>query len=91
MNNKPKQTAVEWLFTKLESLRSELNYNLIDFNMYKIEKQRIYIQAKEMEKEQICIAYLDGKASELKENSMEEYKSPLTYYNETYGKETDNN
>lgn len=52
MENTPKQTAVEWLYAKLEALRGELNYDLIDYEMYKIEKTRIYREALHREKQQ---------------------------------------
>ena len=52
MENKPKQTAVEWLYAKLETLRGELNYGVIDYEMYKIEKTRIYREALHREKQQ---------------------------------------
>ncbi len=53
MENTPKQTAVQWLYAKLEALRGELNYDLIDYEMYKIEKTRIYREALDKEKQQI--------------------------------------
>jgi len=69
-----KQTAVEWFN---DEIIIHLNFD-----------QRLYLkdilkQAKEMEKEQIMMAYNDGRVNQgLKQN-----KNSEQYYNETYKKE----
>jgi hypothetical protein len=66
-----KQTAVEWLISKIE----------VNSNPSLTQKEMIgYIeQAKEMEKQQIIDAYDDG----YYENGMGRYE-PEEYYNNTY-------
>jgi hypothetical protein len=69
-----KQTAVEWFN---DEIIIHLNFD-----------QRLYLkdilkQAKEMEKEQIMMAYNDGRVNQgLKQN-----KNSEQYYNETYKKD----
>lgn len=69
-----KQTAVEWLYDTIiifpESIE-DLAHNARSFK-----------QAQQMEKEQIMMAYNDGRINQgLKQN-----KNSGQYYNETYGK-----
>ena len=78
-----KQTAVEWLYERLERMipRTEL---------YNIDKEHYLEQAKQMEKEQIVDAYIEGDSTGFE--AMGEYKSLLIkdaeqYYNETYNNE----
>jgi hypothetical protein len=68
-----KQTAVEWLYERLERMipRTEL---------YNIDKKHYLEQAKEMEKEQIMNAY----KADLHPCSDEDAEQ---YYNETYNKD----
>jgi hypothetical protein len=61
-----KQTAVDWLLYKLEIFATEEEMNIIE-------------QAKEMEKEIIRTAYLDGMDGE--------YNTSEQYYNETFKSE----
>ena len=63
-----KKTAVEWLVECLKLDETTPNYN-----KFTIEK------AKEMEKEIICTAYLDG--------IDDEYTTSEQYYNETFKSE----
>jgi sulfatase maturation enzyme AslB (radical SAM superfamily) len=73
-----KQTAVEWLVEKMKtynmtvSVHNTSHENVMDF--YKAIEQ-----AKRMEKEIICTAYLDG--------IDDEYTTSEQYYNKTYGKD----
>lgn len=62
-----KQTAVEWFFDNLK------NHEI------QAEHFELYQQAKEMEKEQIINAYLQGCSDWDNEREAEQY------YNETYG------
>ena len=71
-----KQTAVEWL---QEQLKKGINYNPLDSNSYLNEVEKVFKQAKEMEKEQIVDA-VDGFPIENRNLDGEQY------YNETYGK-----
>lgn len=64
-----KQTAVEWLVKQCFPIME--NTPPLD---------NIIKQAKQMEKEQICHAYLEGLSSILEHRDEEEY------YNETYDK-----
>lgn len=66
-----KQTAVEWLMTKLQSLgvTKEEHYELLC---------QLELEAKEMEKKQIEEAYLDGYC-QIAEDSQD-------YYSKTYSK-----
>jgi hypothetical protein len=62
-------TAVEWLY---ETLWKQNNYSL---------PSNILEQAKEMEKEQIKTAYLNGNAFGI---DIDNELSPSHYYNETF-------
>jgi hypothetical protein len=86
MENKPKQTTVEWIYAKLETLRGELNYGVIDYEMYKIEKTRIYREALHREKNQIMQAYTLGHVFH---DSNDENAAEF-YYNTEYGKTSNN-
>jgi hypothetical protein len=75
------QTAVEWLENKLAENLAKI---IIDKDHILIEK--LFEQAKEMEKEQIIDAHNAGK------NILPPNESGQQYYNETYGsKESDGN
>jgi HEPN domain-containing protein len=64
-----KQTAVEWLIEQWPILESQI-------------PERILEQAKEMEKEQIIEAYIQGSISLTSKNDAEQY------YKETYESKT---
>jgi hypothetical protein len=64
-----KQTAVEWLYDQLE----------FDDSISMDDIKAVYEQAKEMEKEIIRTAYLDGMDGE--------YNTSEQYYNETFKSE----
>jgi hypothetical protein len=71
------QTAVEWLYERLERMIPRTD-------LYNIDKREYFQQAKEMEKQQIIDAYKSSHADadfiqELAENNANKY------YKETYG------
>jgi hypothetical protein len=70
-----KQTAVEWLHTKLSTCTSEELVGNIN-NWFE--------QAKAMEKEQIEQAFNGGREERDYNGSIWECKSGLDYYNQTY-------
>ena len=74
-----KQTAVEWLGLELNMIFHDITPELWE------EVELKFQQAKQMEKEQIEIAYNDG--------AEERHNHPVNgeeYYNETYREEYDN-
>jgi hypothetical protein len=70
-----KLSAVEWLKENLPSIFQD------DSGHY----QKLFEQAKAMEKEQIMDAYAQGTADEARE-IIDATKDAEQYYNETYGK-----
>lgn len=52
MENKPKQTAVDYLFIRLEALRGLFLFEEIDYKTYVDEKKDAFEKAKEMENQQ---------------------------------------
>ena len=72
-----KQTAVEWLFERLERMIPRTK-------LYDMDKKQYLEQAKTMEKEQIKDAYIDGCMGEMYELSAT--YTAEEYYNATYGK-----
>ena len=76
-----KQTAVEWLEEKFKE-----NLKHIVINNDHVLMESFFLQAKEMEKEQIMLAngagYKDGILYANGEQWL--YESPEQYYNETY-------
>ena len=74
-----KQTAVEWLYERLERMIPRtISYN--------IDKRQYLQQAKEMEKEQIMNSFADGFVEGVEtQKSGEQLLFPEQYYNETYG------
>lgn len=74
-----KQTAVEWL---VEEFKEKLiGNNLPNWVLDVIQ------QAKEMEKEQIRIAYMEGAFEKMRHLEGKEFMMPTEYYNETYESE----
>jgi hypothetical protein len=82
-----KQTAVEWLYERLERMipRSAL---------YDIDKREYFKQAKEMEKKQVIDAYkkahedgyhFEGSVSDYESEGLEKHLAEQ-YYNETFNK-----
>ena len=80
-----KQTAVEWLFLKMNRIRLDYeigNLNDLDF----IENQKkAYKEAKQMEKEQMKDAFVACWESNVPDG-IECKLDAEQYYNETYGK-----
>ena len=73
MSNNKQQTAVDYIFSQLPA---EYGTTRSAFDVYQ--------QAKEMEKEQIKIAYYNGTTDEIKTKD-ELLLEAEHYYNETYG------
>jgi hypothetical protein len=69
-NNMEQKTAVEWLIHELNTRQKPLYNNQID---------ELFEQSREMEKQQLMNAFLEGKINYNKEWAIE-------YYNKTYGK-----
>ena len=72
-----KQTAVEWIYERLERMIPRTA-------IYDMDKREYFKQAKQMEKEQIKDAYTDGCIGELYE--LNAYYTSEKYYNKTYDK-----
>jgi hypothetical protein len=68
-----KQTAVEWLYERLERMVPRTA-------LYGIDKREYFQQAKAMEKEQMIKAFIDGEHQQGFEGEAE------LYFNETYNK-----
>jgi hypothetical protein len=78
-----KQTAVEWYEKEINSLFEKYEAKQISQVVFLIMKHNIFYQAKEMEKEQIINARIDGDENyTLVGNKRKEYAEQ--YYNETY-------
>ena len=73
-NSNNTQTAVEWLVSELKP------HIKVDWPMNKSIRSKIE-QAKEMEKEQVMLAFNDGKV-----NSVLNKRGSEEYYQDTYGK-----
>ena len=69
-------TAVEWL---QEQLKDGVKYNPLEKNGYSNAEQRLFQQAKEMEKKQLIDAYNNGQ-------QIPPFEYSEQYYNETYNK-----
>jgi hypothetical protein len=77
-----KQTAVEWYENRL----IELDIDFGGHKNYWIERNKIRDQAKQMEKEQIEIAFAKSYLTGCEEVSYNDAnKASENYYNETYG------
>ena len=73
------QTAVEWYTDELLGIKLEFAMGVITESEYHAKRRKAFEQAKQMEKEQIIDAYLEGESdAEHLDNSAE------LYYNETY-------
>lgn len=71
-----KMTAVEWLESKLKNVE----YNPLEKNGYLIAEEKLFNQAKEMEKQQIIDAYIEGYSA------IDYNVDSEQYYNETFNK-----
>lgn len=73
-------SAVEWLKKELEDYGSNSHLSL-DWNTF----DELCEQAKEMEKQQIIDAYVEGCSDSILDESTDKTRSE-DYYNENYGK-----
>ena len=69
-------SAVEWYEIEIDSLFKKYEEKEISYREFIIMKHNLFYQAKEMEKEIIRTAYLDGMDGE--------YNTSEQYYNETF-------
>ena len=78
------QTAIDFLVEKLNKLETEKHlYKIID---YRIKKQSIVDEAKEMERQKIIDAYEQGSDDEIfAYDGTRKYKNGVEYYTSTYG------
>jgi hypothetical protein len=72
-------SAVEWYEIEIDSLFKKYEEKEISYREFIIMKHNLFYQAKEMEKEIIRTAYLDGMDGE--------YNTSEQYYNETFKSE----
>jgi hypothetical protein len=81
-----KQTAIDWLIKELTILNMLHIKGKIDTSHMVNRKNEIIAKAKEMEREQIEAAYIEGQSLMAKSvtNSMIKANSE-SYYEETYG------
>ena len=82
MNNK-QQTAVEWLHDEL--FKSFQKFHTLQFTMeeYQANNVKLYLQAKEMEKERIIKAYNEDLHGGL--SGHRKFNDGEDYYEQTYG------
>ena len=77
MTNNKQQTAVEWL---VEQLSTQFTYG------QKIQFERLFEQAKEMEKEEIAKAFDDGDYNyHYSRKTGDDFEDGKEYFNEVYG------
>jgi hypothetical protein len=79
------QTAVEWLAEKYNYVTWMRNRDEISAGMADEWRKHYLEQAKEMEKQQIIMAYHNGYSDAI-QAEPKQYE-PQQYYNETYGNE----
>jgi len=82
-----KQTAVEWLMPKVLELNLQLSLRRISQRNCELEILRLIEQAKQMEKEQIEDAHIEGQRV-FDKHPHTQWTNDQTeqYYNEIYGK-----
>ena len=76
-------TAVEWLY---DQIKNGFNYNRLERNGYENQRDRLFEQAKEMEKEQIIEARINGDVNGACIFKIAREKAEQ-YYNETFKSE----
>jgi len=81
-----KQTAVEWIEDELSKLNSAVVNTEITPEEYHTQRVGLWEKAKQMEKEQIKEAYVDGCVGEMYELSAT--YTAEEYYNKTYANDT---
>jgi hypothetical protein len=82
-----KQSAVEWLIEQLVIMDKQLDGKRKneDATVMKINPTKIFSQAKEMEKQQIIDAHLNGQAEfDIEGYRYEVIVNAKQYYNETF-------
>jgi hypothetical protein len=72
------KTAVEWLGHEINKIYTEFPDQLF------YDVALLLQQAKEMEKEQIRIAYMEGAFEKMRHLEGKEFMMPTEYYNETF-------
>ena len=85
---KRERTAVEWLEMEIE----KIPFQSPDVTDYYNDVIALFTQAKAMEKEQIELAFFEGKNDGAFMERYSDYKhiTANEYYNETYGDEKNN-
>jgi hypothetical protein len=78
-----KKTALEWYAEQAMRLEIEKAKGNISMNEMLNQLSNVLDQSKEMEKDQICNAYVYGSAYGI---NMQDGLHPINYYNETYKK-----
>jgi hypothetical protein len=82
-----KQTAVEWLMPKVLELNLQLSLRRISQRNCELEILRLIEQAKQMEKEQIIDAHIEGqRVFDKHPHTQWTNDQAEQYYNETYGR-----
>jgi hypothetical protein len=74
-----KQSAVEWFNEEINKLNVGTDARVFIAKLFE--------QAKEMEKEQIRIAYMEGAFEKMRHLEGKEFMMPTEYYNETFKSE----
>ena len=72
-----KQTAVEWAFDQITNIDWK--------HLSDSDRNDLFEQAKQIEREQIIESYYAGTAQFANEAPIVNHKTPEDYYNETYG------
>ena len=83
MKNNKQQTAVEWLYDELFKSFQKLYTLQFTMEEYQANNVKLYLQAKEMEKERM-IEFTNEWFEEY-QCGLGNFKNPTQYYNETYG------
>ena len=78
-------TAVEYLFEQINDALIDFTEGKISALIYGIRVTEYKQQAKEMEKQQIIDAYVEGCSDSILDESTDKTRSE-DYYNENYGK-----
>ena len=84
MTNNKQQTAVEWYDNEIGKLFDQFTMGKIKIYEFQNQRFKLEKQAKEMEKEQIINAFLNGDNTDCtSEQNIKDFAEQ--YYNETYG------
>ncbi|NBU48370.1 MAG: hypothetical protein EBS34_13220, partial [Flavobacteriales bacterium] len=79
-----KQTVVEWLVDEMNSIKGSSTNMNGKIQFLEKELNKLYEQAKEMEKEQIIESYCNGCADIIKDENIFPRETSEQYYNETF-------